>query len=78
MHLSYWSILPHLVIFKGKPVQQQWFPKELDRFVDWQLTATENGSDYRYTAVKWLQKVFIPSTKPKQTRRGVGFGLEGQ
>ena len=27
--------LPPLVIFKGKSVQQQWFPKELESFYHW-------------------------------------------
>ena len=35
--------LPPLVIFKGKTVQQQWFPKDLDPFKDWQFTSTENS-----------------------------------
>jgi hypothetical protein len=35
--------LPPLVMFKGKTVQQQWFPTALDTFEYWQFTATENG-----------------------------------
>ncbi|KZL64097.1 transposase [Colletotrichum tofieldiae] len=47
-----------LVIYKGKTVQQQWFPLDLGPYDGWQFTATDN-------AVEWLQKVFIPQTAPK-------------
>jgi len=30
-------------MFKGKSVQQQWFPTSLNDFKSWQFTATENG-----------------------------------
>ncbi|KAK4122194.1 DDE-domain-containing protein [Parathielavia appendiculata] len=32
-----------LVIFKGKSVQQQWFPLYLEFFDGWEFVATENG-----------------------------------
>ena len=35
--------LTPLVIFKGKTVQQQWFPQDLTLYEGWQFTATENG-----------------------------------
>lgn len=44
--------LPPLVIFKGKSVQQQWFPRDLSPFTDWQFTATENGWTTNDTAVE--------------------------
>ena len=50
--------LPPLVMFKGKTVQQRWFPE------DWQFTATPNGWTSDKTAVEWLKKMFIPHTKP--------------
>ena len=56
--------LPPLVIFKGKSVQQQWFPYELDEFKGWQFTATKNGWTSDQTAVEWLEKIFIPMTQP--------------
>ena len=56
--------LPPLVIFKGKSVQQQWFPLDLSLFKDWQFTATENGWITDCTAVEWLEKIFIPRTQP--------------
>ncbi|XP_044721163.1 DDE superfamily endonuclease domain-containing protein [Hirsutella rhossiliensis] len=58
------TFLPPLVIFKGKSVQQQWFPEDLSTFSDWQFTATKNGWTSDQTAVEWLEKVFIPRTQP--------------
>jgi 4-hydroxybenzoate polyprenyltransferase len=54
--------LDPLVIFKGKSVQQQWYPKSLDEFKGWHFTATENGWTTDETALEWLQKVFLPQT----------------
>ncbi|KJZ69105.1 hypothetical protein HIM_11512 [Hirsutella minnesotensis 3608] len=56
--------LPPLVIFKGKSVQQQWFPQDLSDFRDWQFTATKNDWTSDKTAVEWLEKLFIPRTRP--------------
>ncbi|KAF4485948.1 hypothetical protein CGGC5_v005867 [Colletotrichum fructicola Nara gc5] len=56
--------LPPLVIYKGKSVQQQWFPLDLTPYESWKFTATENGWTSDSTAVKWLTEVFIPSTQP--------------
>ncbi|KAI1867673.1 uncharacterized protein JN550_006814, partial [Neoarthrinium moseri] len=56
--------LPPLVIFKGKSVQQQWFPIDLKDYKDWHFTVTDNGWISNPTAVEWLQKVFIPNTTP--------------
>lgn len=52
------------VVYKGKSVQQQWFPSQLDLFNNWHFTATENGWTTDATALKWLEKVFIPQTQP--------------
>lgn len=54
-----------LVIYKGKSVQQQWFPSQLDIFDNWHFTATENGWTTDATALEWLEKVFIPQTEPR-------------
>jgi len=54
---------PPLVIFKGKSVQQQWF-KTLEGHEDWEFTATDNGWTNNAVALEWLQKIFIPWTKP--------------
>ncbi|KAH9233098.1 hypothetical protein K456DRAFT_53766, partial [Colletotrichum gloeosporioides 23] len=59
------NALPPLVIYKGKSVQQQWFPLELMPYESWKFTATENGWTSDSTAVKWLTEVFIPSTQPR-------------
>ena len=44
--------LPPLVIFKGKSVQQQWFPKDLNPYKEWQFTATDNAWTTDATAVE--------------------------
>jgi hypothetical protein len=56
------ALLP-LVIFKGKSVQQQWFPTdsiELNTYKGWEVTATENAWTSDETALEWLEKVFLP------------------
>ncbi len=58
------STLP-AVIYKGKSVQQQWFPSQLDVFDKWHFTATDNGWTTDKTALEWLEKVFIPQTEPR-------------
>ena len=56
--------LSPLVIFKGKTVQQQWFPLDLKPFSDWEFTATDNRWTNNAVAVEWLEKIFIPQTQP--------------
>jgi hypothetical protein len=54
-----------LVIFKGKDVQQQWFPDEEDRllvFKGWAFDTSQNGWTSNAIGLEWLQKVFIPKT----------------
>nr|AER39694.1 transposase [Verticillium dahliae] len=58
------TTVPPLVIFKGKSVQQQWFPLDLQPYSSWKFTATENGWTDNDTAVFWLKEIFIPSTQP--------------
>jgi 4-hydroxybenzoate polyprenyltransferase len=60
--------LTPLVIFKGKTVQQQWFPIDLTPYEGWQFTATENAWTSDNTAVEWLQKVFLPQTSTLEPR----------
>lgn len=55
---------PLLVIFKGKSVQEQWFPDDITPYSSWHFTATENGWTDDATAREWLEKVFLPATKP--------------
>lgn len=57
--------LPPAVIFRGKSVQQQWFPVEKDGLEDWLFTATEKGWTNMVVALEWLQRVFIPRTRPQ-------------
>jgi 4-hydroxybenzoate polyprenyltransferase len=52
-------------MFKGKGVQQQWFPVILKDYKGWEFTVTENGWTTDVTALEWLQKVFIPQTAPR-------------
>jgi hypothetical protein len=49
-----------LLIFKGKLVQQQWFPIGLKEYKGWEFMATDNGWTFNTTALEWLQKVFLP------------------
>jgi hypothetical protein len=58
------NALPPLVIFKGKSVQQQWFPSNTDQYKEWQFIAADNAWTSISTAIEWLQKVFIPQTTP--------------
>ncbi|CZT48562.1 related to transposase [Rhynchosporium secalis] len=60
------SIRP-TVIYKGKSIQQQWFPSQLDILDNWHFTATDNGWTTDQTALEWLEKVFIPQTDPRDS-----------
>ncbi|KAK1470099.1 transposase [Colletotrichum tamarilloi] len=42
-----------LLIYKGKSVQQQWFPLELKELDGWEFTATDNGWTTDQTALTW-------------------------
>jgi 4-hydroxybenzoate polyprenyltransferase len=71
------NALPPLVIFKGKSVQQQWFPSNIDQYKDWKFTATDNAWTSDSTAIEWLKKVFIPQTTPATViDRGQQEGLQ--
>ena len=54
-----------LVTFKGKSVQQQWFPTGLTSYEGQEFTVTENGWTSDATALEWLQKVFLPQSAPR-------------
>ncbi|KAF4921140.1 Jerky protein-like protein-like [Colletotrichum fructicola] len=66
-----------LVIYKGKTVQQQWFPLDLDLYEGWESTATENGWTTDATAIEWLQRVFLPQTKPSEPTQARLLILDG-
>nr|CEG04509.1 unnamed protein product [Fusarium clavum]CEG05771.1 unnamed protein product [Fusarium clavum] len=61
------SGLSPLVIFKGKDVQHQWFPEELDYLTNWQFTTSEKGWTNDEIGLAWLKKVFLPCSKPAKT-----------
>jgi 4-hydroxybenzoate polyprenyltransferase len=61
------ALLP-LVIFKGKSVQQQWYPQDLSPYKGWEFTATDNAWTSDSTAVEWLEKVFLPQTYTLEPR----------
>jgi DDE superfamily endonuclease/Tc5 transposase DNA-binding domain len=69
--------LPPLVMFKGKSVQQQWFPEDLTLFEGWEFTATDNGWTTDKTAVEWLEKIFIPLTQPSRPQEKRLLVLDG-
>src|SRR4029434_5234741 len=69
--------LPPAVIYKGGDVQQQWFPVEKDEFKDWLFTATEKGWTNRDVALEWLQRVFIPLTRPQDPTQARLLILDG-
>lgn len=72
------AILPLLVIFKGKGIQQQWLPDDDDNALDplrtWRFTTSENGWTSNSIALEWLTKVFIPSTTTTAPRLLVADG----
>lgn len=52
-----------LIIFKGKEVQQQWFPDDnefLASLDGWRFTTSENGWTSNDIALEWLLKVYLP------------------
>jgi hypothetical protein len=69
--------LPPLIIFKGKWVQKQWFPKDLEPFKEWFFTASENGWTSDEIALAWLQSIFIPLTKPASKKQKRLLILDG-
>ena len=69
--------LSPLVLFKGKTVQQQWFPTSLELYKYWHFTATENGWTSDATALEWLEKVFIPFIAPQDPQEPRLLILDG-
>ena len=69
--------LPPAVIFKGKSVQQQWFSTETEGLDNWIFTATEKGWTSQSVAVEWLEKIFIPRTKPQDPTQARLLVLDG-
>jgi 4-hydroxybenzoate polyprenyltransferase len=71
------QVLPPAVIFKGKSVQQQWFPVAMDGLEDWLFTATKKGWTNQAVALEWLQRVFIPKTIPQDPTQARLLVLDG-
>ena len=58
--------LTPLVIFKGRTVQQQWFPENLDFLSSWDFTSSIKGWTNDKIALTWLKTIFIPQTMPQK------------
>ncbi|KAF6519132.1 hypothetical protein HZS61_009512 [Fusarium oxysporum f. sp. conglutinans] len=71
------KVLRPTVIFKGKTVQQQHFPEDLDFLDDWEFSCSENGWTSNKLALVWLRKAFIPSTKPENANEPRLLILDG-
>ncbi|KAK8086811.1 transposase [Apiospora phragmitis] len=69
--------IPPLVIYKGKSVQEQWFPHELDEFRGWKFDTSNKGWTNDEIAVKWLEEVFIPETAPNDPKDARLLILDG-
>ena len=55
-------IIKPVIIFKAASIQTQWFAQEFKE--DWHFTFSKNGWTSNEIALEWLEKVFIPETKP--------------
>ncbi|KAJ3552019.1 hypothetical protein NPX13_g11219 [Xylaria arbuscula] len=58
------TFLPPLVIFKGSSLQQQWYPLDLKPFIGWKWDYQKKGWTDDSIGLEWVQKVFIPLTRP--------------
>jgi 4-hydroxybenzoate polyprenyltransferase len=70
-------VLPPTVIFKGKTIQQQHFPQNLDFLNDWNFTCSEKGWTNNEIALIWLKTVFIPLTRPDNPKEPRLLILDG-
>lgn len=52
------------IIFKGKELQSQWFLNEFQKIADWHYITSPNGWTDNHIAVRWLEEVYMPQTKP--------------
>lgn len=52
------------IIFKGKELQSQWFLNEFRKIADWHYITSPNGWTDNHIAVRWLEEVYMPQTKP--------------
>jgi hypothetical protein len=58
--------LDPLIIFKAKSIQDQWFKREfLAQHPRWEVTFSENGWTSNDIVIEWLERVFLPQTRPE-------------
>ena len=60
------GVLKPLVIFKGVSLQSSWFTSEIP---DWAYKCSPNGWTSNEIALIWLEKVFVPATRPTANNR---------
>ncbi|KKA22460.1 Transposase [Rasamsonia emersonii CBS 393.64] len=72
---SGWS-LPSCIIFKGKVHIEGWFDEGLLPS-DWRIEISQNGWTTDEIGLRWLQKVFIPSTSSRTVGRYRLLVLDG-
>lgn len=69
--------LPPVVIYKGKTVQQQWYPKALGSYKDWHFATSEKGWTNDEIGLEWLVKKFLPLTTPSDPEQRRLLILDG-
>jgi hypothetical protein len=70
--------LPPLLIFKGKHVQQQWFPRRnLGLWDDWSFKASPKGWTSNEIALDWLEGIFIPHIRRRHGNKWVVLVCDG-
>ncbi|KAM4063418.1 DDE superfamily endonuclease [Hirsutella rhossiliensis] len=52
------------IIFKGKELQKQWFLTEFGKIADWHYITSPNGWTDNHIAIEWLERVYLPQTRP--------------
>ncbi|KAM4063682.1 DDE superfamily endonuclease [Hirsutella rhossiliensis] len=52
------------IIFKGKELQKQWFLTEFGKIADWHYITSPNGWTDNHVAIEWLERVYLPQTRP--------------
>ena len=70
---SGWA-LPPTIIFKGKLYNQAWFEGHTQ---DWRFEVSQNGWTTDEIGLRWLQKLFIPSTNSRTQGRYRLLVLDG-
>ncbi|KJZ68105.1 hypothetical protein HIM_12504 [Hirsutella minnesotensis 3608] len=65
------------IIFKGKELQQQWFLKEFGKIADWHYITSPNGWTDDHIAIEWLERVYLPQTRPAEESEARLIILDG-